>query len=165
MNRKKILTALGALFAIGAVVFLAYRYEQEQKDQACAFCERPLHKATAYRVSIGDQVKTACCPRCGMHYAVDHPGAVRQAWAADLNSGETVPATSAYYVAGGDVEYCTVRQAPVQREPQGVSVRAYDRCLPTMVAFKSRVEAEAYSAQHGGRILTYNEALNSVQRQ
>lgn len=163
MKGKKVLTTLAALLAIGAVVSLAFRYLQVPREQACAFCERPLHKATAYRVSLGDQVKTACCPRCGMHSAIDHPDAVRQAWAADLISGETVPAQSAYYVEGGDIEYCTVHQAPVQREPEGVSIRAYDRCLPTLVAFKFQVEAERYRAQHGGRVLNYTEAMASVQ--
>ncbi len=164
MKTREIVTSLVGLLALGVVVFVAYRYEQKPKEQACAFCERALHKETVYRLSLSDHVKTACCPRCGMHYSVDHPGAVRQAWATDLNSGETVPAQSAYYVEGGDVEYCTVHQAPVQREPQGVSVRAYDRCLPTLVAFKSPNEAQAYSAQHSGHVLNYTQAMESVGR-
>lgn len=53
----------------------------------------------------------------------------------------------------------------VEREPQGVAVRAYDRCLPTLVAFKTRSEAEDYRKQHGGRVLTFAEAMKSVQEQ
>jgi hypothetical protein len=51
------------------------------------------------------------------------------------------------------------------REPQGVSMREYDRCLPTLVAFKTPQEAETYQQQHGGRVLSYSQALARVQEQ
>ena len=53
----------------------------------------------------------------------------------------------------------------MEREPEGVRVRVYDRCLPTLVAFATRDEAETYRQQHGGRILTYTEAVESVRAQ
>jgi hypothetical protein len=51
------------------------------------------------------------------------------------------------------------------REPNGVSMRDYDRCLPTLAAFKTPQEAEAYQQQHGGRVLTFAQALASVNEQ
>jgi hypothetical protein len=51
---------------------------------------------------------------------------------------------------------------PVHREPQGVSLRAYDRGLPTLVAFRTSQGAAAYREQHGGEILTYEQALERV---
>jgi hypothetical protein len=84
------------------------------------------------------------------------------AWATDVNTGESVVAESATYVEGGDVQYCTHGDRPVAREPHGVSMREYDRCLPTLVAFKTPQEAEAYRQQHGGRVLSYFQALASV---
>jgi hypothetical protein len=53
----------------------------------------------------------------------------------------------------------------VTREPNGVSVREYDRCLPTLAAFKTPQEADLYQKQHGGRVLTYAQALDSVRAQ
>jgi len=104
----------------------------------------------------------ACCPRCGMHQMVSNPDLVRRAWATDLNSGETVPAQSAYYVEGGDVQYCAVGEKALDRKPEGVSVRAYDRCLPTLAAFRTARESEAYQRKHGGRVLSYDQALENV---
>jgi hypothetical protein len=97
-----------------------------------------------------------------MHYALNHPGKVNKVWATDLNSGESMPAETAYYDEGGNIDYCAARGEAVQRQPQGVWVRNYDRCLPTLVAFKTRAEAEAYQREHGGRILNYAEAVESV---
>jgi nitrous oxide reductase accessory protein NosL len=41
----------------------------------------------------------------------------------------------------------------------------YDRCLPALVTFKTRAEAETYRKEHGGRVLTYAEAVQSVGEQ
>jgi hypothetical protein len=100
-----------------------------------------------------------------MHHIINHPGLVRQAWATDFDSGHMIPAQSAYYDVGGDVQYCTAHASPVERTPLGVQVRTYDRCLPTMVAFSSRDEAETYRQQHGGRVVTYNQVLEHIRQQ
>jgi hypothetical protein len=95
-----------------------------------------------------------------MNQAQGKPG---QAWATDVNTGESVAAESATYVEGGDVQYCTHGDQPMTREADGVSIRTYDRCLPALVAFKTPQEAETYQQQHGGRVLNYEQALASVQ--
>lgn len=155
------ITAL-ALGAIAAVSIWAYRSVTRPPQDLCRVCERGLHAGVTYRLELSAGKEDACCPRCGMHYAIQHPGAVKKAWATDLTTGEFVAAQSAYYVEGGDVEYCTMHSSPVEREPQGVSVRDYDRCLPSMVAFRTEQEAAAYQKQHGGRVFDFARALESV---
>ena len=92
-------------------------------------------------------------------------GKLDHARATDVITGETIAAQSATYVEGGDVQYCTHGDQPVTREPNGVSVREYDRCLPTLAAFKTLQEADLYQKQHGGRILSYAQSLDSVREQ
>ena len=122
-----------------------------------------VHSVTAYRLNVNGHEVAACCPRCGMHAQVNQeqgkPGA---AFATDVNTGESIAAESATYVEGGDVQYCTHGDQPMARDPHGVSMREYDRCLPTLAAFKTLQEANAYQQQHGGRVLTYEQALASV---
>jgi hypothetical protein len=101
-----------------------------------------------------------------MHAQVNQEkGKPGKAWATDVNTGESVAAESATYVEGGEIQYCTHGNQPVTHEPNGVSVREYDRCLPTLAAFKTPQEAEVYQQQHGGRVLSYTEALDSVRKQ
>lgn len=159
--------SLVAIAAIAVTSFFAFRYEHHGTASAvCAFCDRTVHPGTAYHVTEGGRLMTACCPRCGMHAQVNREAnEPSQASATDVMTGETVPAGSATYVEGGDVEYCTHGDQVISREPHGVSRREYDRCLPTLVAFKTPQEAQAYQRQHGGRILTYPQALASVQAQ
>ena len=166
MKARETLVSLCALLAIGLVSLLAYRHEQRNSAaEICPFCERAVHSATAYRLKVGDRLVVACCPRCAMHLQVNHSGKISEAWATDVTTGERIAAETAVYIEGGDVQYCTHGQQPVTRQPQGASVREYDRCLPTLVAFKTQQAAQAYQQQHGGRILSYAQALADVKEQ
>src|ERR1039458_999995 len=167
MKVRDIVITLIALVAIGITSFFAYRYEQRRETTGmCPFCDRMVHSVTAYRVMDGDKMLAACCARCGMHAQVSGSQGNRgPAWATDVNTGEAVKADSATYVEGGNVQYCTHGDQPMTREPNGVSMREYDRCLPTLVAFKTAAEAEAYQQQHGGRVLGYPQAMASVRQQ
>jgi hypothetical protein len=165
VRAKSFLVTVAALVAIVGVSLLAYRWEVPRKPAICQVCGRDIPKQTAYRMDTAAGTIETCCPSCAMHYVLNHPGTVRQAWATDFGSGHTIPAKSAYYDEGGDVQYCTARHPPVERGPQGVRMRVYDRCLPTLVAFKTQQEAQAYQQQHGGRILSYTQALASVREQ
>jgi hypothetical protein len=167
MKVRDVVITLVALVAIGITSFFAYRFEQRRETAGmCPFCERMVHSTTAYRIKDGHELLAACCPRCGMHAQVSEThGNPGPAWATDINTGEAVAADSATYVEGGDVQYCTHGDQPMTRGPNGVSMREYDRCLPTLVAFKTPQEAQAYQQRHGGRLLSYPQALASVREQ
>jgi hypothetical protein len=114
-------------------------------------------------VETGKGTLTACCPRCAMHYMLDHADQIRGARATDYASGRLIDAKAAYYDEGGDLQYCTLHDPAVERGPNdGVRQRVYDRCLPVLVAFASRDDAEAYQRRYGGRVLDYEQALTSV---
>jgi hypothetical protein len=153
------LVSIGAVTALGYWAFLSV---SRPPEDLCQVCLRGLHPGVTYRLELAAGKEDACCPRCGMHYQIQHPGAVKKAWATDLNTGEFIAAESAFYVEGGDIEYCTRHSSPVQRAPQGLSVRDYDRCLPSLVAFRTQAEAEAYHNQHGGQVLDYQQAMERV---
>ena len=163
MKLKEGWVAAAALAAIVAVSILAYRHVQTTSARVCTLCEREVHPATAFHLTTEDETIHACCPRCGLHYALQHPESLTQAVATDANTLEEIAAESAYYVEGGDVEHCTLHQSPVVRTGQpGAAMRSFDRCLPNLVAFSTQTDARKYQASHGGRVLTYSEARESV---
>lgn len=163
MRAKPVLITFVALAAIVGVSFLAYRWEAPERPAICQVCGRVIPKETAFQLDTAKGTIDACCPGCALHYMLHHPGTVRKATATDFTSGRPIPAAQAFYDEGGDVQYCTLHQPPVERGPQGVSRRVYDRCLPVLVAFATRNEAEAYRQKHGGRVVTYDEALASLE--
>jgi hypothetical protein len=167
MKTREIIITFVALVAIAVTSFFAYRYEgRREMADTCPFCERMVHSSTAYRLTVNGHEVAACCPRCGMRAEVNREkGKLGGARATDVTTGETIAAESATYVEGGDVQYCTHGNQAVTREPHGVSVREYDRCLPTLAAFKTPQEADLYQKQHGGRVVSYAHALDSVREQ
>ena len=159
MRGKPLWTIAMALAVVAGLGLLAYRWEAPQQPAVCQICQRVVPKQTAFHLDTREGKIVACCPACAMHYMLHHPEGVPEALATDFNSGRMIPAAQAYYDEGGDVQYCTVMHSPVERGAEGVSTRVYDRCLPTLVAFKTPQEAEAYQQQHGGRVVNYEQAL------
>lgn len=170
MKPKEILISMAALLAIGLTSLVALRYEKKSAPLQCSLCNRPVSADMAYEIDVGSHIEYACCPRCGMHFHLsDQKGSasqpqIRRELATDFDTMVKIPAETAYYVEGGNVMYCA-HEHPVEREPHSISVREYDRCLPTLVAFKTIGGAETYQKQHGGRVLTYQEALESTRNQ
>ena len=160
---RKVIISISILAVAGLVGAAILRYEATRKaHQLCQVCTRPIHSGTGYRLALAKGSEVACCPRCGMHFALQHPGAVQAAYATDFYSGTEVPATIAYYVEGGDEEHCASVQPLVRKEQQGSASLAFDRCLPTVVAFAKESDAQKYRTEHGGKILSYAQAMENV---
>ncbi len=160
---KTILLTVVALAALAGLGLVTYRATASAQPLVCQICGRDVHKQVEFVVNTTKGELTACCPSCAMHYILSHPHEIRGARATDYSSGRLIDAHSAYYDEGGDVQYCTAHQPAVERGPaDDMQERVYDRCLPVLVAFTSRAEAEAYQRQHGGRVLTYQEAIQSL---
>jgi hypothetical protein len=165
MRKKPILMILLALAVLGAAGWLIHREVTPKQPAVCEICGRGITRQVEFRIETTHGTIHACCPSCAMHYVMNHPGEARKELATDFNSGRLVPARSAYYDIGGDVQYCTAHKSPLERTPMGVEERTYDRCLPVLVAFANKDEAEAYREKHGGLVVTYDEALRDVRQQ
>jgi hypothetical protein len=121
-------------------------------------CGRDECTALAFRVEYADGGSvTTCCPRCASHAVAEAGGReVSRLKARDFATGREVDARAAFYVDGSDVEHCmSRREAP---SPESCCrVLAYDRCLPSLIAFGTRESATAFAAEHGGTIRPFEE--------
>jgi nitrous oxide reductase accessory protein NosL len=125
--------------------------------KVCAVCQRDECKAMAFRVTLenGKTVET-CCPRCGMHYVEAMKQPARSLEATDFTTGHWVDATKATFVSGSDMKGCAMPAA--QRDAQGCCMyMAYDRCLPSLVAFADKPAAMEFQKQHGGDVQSFAE--------
>ncbi len=158
-----VILMIGLALGVG---FLVHRLTTPKHATVCEICGRHISKKVEFRIETNRGTIYACCPGCAMHYMIKHPGEARKELATAFTEGRLIPARSAYYDLGGDVQYCTRRDPAVQRVPgQGVEMRVYDRCLPVLVAFATKENAEAYQQAHGGRVVTYAEALQDLRQQ
>ncbi len=145
-----------ALFA-GAVYFLFLG-----QPVVCDHCGRPLHQETLYKVHLRDgEVTQACCPRCGLHFQQGRDDVVSLE-VADFRTSELLDATQAFYVEDSSVNRCYL-DTPVHRQIEGTeSTLAWDRCMPGLLAFESRQDAEEFRSEKGGFIMTYNQLLKEL---
>ena len=133
-------------------------YLSQQGHLDCDICSRHLHEEITYKIYLsGGEVLEACCPRCGLRFERSNDDVV-SAQVADFTTGEFVPAEEAFYVEGSLVELCAHDLA--QRDGMGVLYRlVWDRCLPSLLAFETRQQAELFRRQNGGEIKTYSHVI------
>lgn len=161
VNRLSIAVLIAAV-AVGAG-WLIHRELSPRRPAVCEICGRGIMRQVEFRIETAHGTIDACCPGCAMHHIMNNPGEARKEMATDFKSGRLIDARSAYYDMGGDVQYCTRHDPAVQRTPgHGVEMRVYDRCLPVLVAFASEDDAEAYRQQHGGRVVTFDQAFEET---
>lgn len=150
---SRILSFLIIVVLICTAGYYLYYY----KEPVCLVCERPLHKATHYRLHLSrGGIVEVCCPRCGLHFQQGRND-VHKVEVADFGSGELLDARQAYYVEGSSVHVCCF-EGDVQKDRSGVQYeRTWDRCLPSLVAFKNQEKANQFMGEHGGVLRVYSE--------
>ncbi|GAB4543973.1 MAG: DeoR/GlpR family DNA-binding transcription regulator [Anaerolineales bacterium] len=106
----------------------------------CAMCNKPAPRRTVFLLRQKDGTQTsACCPHCGlMLYAQRKDW---QAFAADYLHGHIVSAAHATYLIGGEVNVC---------------------CVPSVLSFGSRADAEKFQKGFGGKLANMNEAVRAL---
>jgi len=128
-------------------------------EAQCAQCGRMECRNMAFTVHLqgGKQVET-CCARCGLHYLQSERPAVESLTARDFDGAGEIDATRAFYVDGSDVTPCLAAGKPPLRDASGCCADpVYDRCLPSLIAFRSKQAAEAFAREHGGAVRAFAE--------
>jgi hypothetical protein len=129
----------------------------------CALCHRRVHAGMAVRVAVaGHAPETACCLRCAISYAEQTDKAVRVLSVTDYLSHTPISAASAVYVVDSAVEPCSGPPLEVPANRHGAPVLNWDRCLPSVIAFAARADAEEFQTQNGGRIESFHDLVQGT---
>lgn len=149
----RVLVSAFILLLAGGVVFLMFH----DPAPVCSICNRPILDATTCTVTLvkGDVVPL-CCPRCTMRFEQDRDD-VKSTEVSDFYSGEKLPITGAVYVEGSQVHPCCDHKG-VQMDRSGAQYEmTWDRCLPSLIAFKSPEDASEFSLMYGGKVRTFGD--------
>jgi hypothetical protein len=153
-----------AVVGIGAwLVYLVQSGRVATGNPVCSVCQRPLHPSQMFIVvsEIGRE-RRACCPRCGLRFAIESGQKPFQA--TDFSNGKRIAAETAFYLEGSDLMQCCA-SATMRSDSGRICEAHYDRCLPSLAAFANLPNARAYQHEHGGRLINLAEARTSVARQ
>jgi len=104
----------------------------------CAMCKKPISERTVFivRLESGEQ-KRACCAHCGLMIQ-SHAKDALQSLTADYLHGHIISANQAVYILGSELIIC---------------------CVPSVLSFGSRQDAEKFQKGFGGTIANIEEAL------
>lgn len=152
---------LAAAVILALAVGLAYYFWPAQ-EQLCPVCQRPIHRATSYYVTLGNgKTVELCCPRCGLRFQEDG-GDVRSVKVTDYESGKQLDPDKAVYVEGSSVHPCCT-QEEIMKDQAGMEYeRTWDRCLPSVIAFASKEAARRFQTQNGGELRTHEQLLAEI---
>jgi DNA-binding MarR family transcriptional regulator len=109
-----------------------------QSPTGCAMCGKLISERTVFivRLESGEQ-KRACCAHCGLMIQ-SHAKDTQQSLTADYLRGHIISADQAAYVLGSELTIC---------------------CVPSVLSFGSRQDAEKFQKGFGGKISNLEEAI------
>ncbi|GAB4506745.1 MAG: DeoR/GlpR family DNA-binding transcription regulator [Anaerolineales bacterium] len=114
---------------------------QEEKESACAMCGKPVSQRTVFIVKFENgQEKRACCAHCGLMLQSREQN-VWQSLTADYLYGHMISAGQAFYLIGSDLNIC---------------------CVPSVLVFGSKQDAEKFQSGFGGQLLDMNETIQHL---
>ncbi|MFZ5877907.1 MAG: DeoR family transcriptional regulator [Chloroflexota bacterium] len=105
----------------------------------CAMCGKTIHERTLFLFSLpnGEQ-RRACCAHCGLMLQAQTPNA-GQAMTADFLHRHIVSAGQAVFLLESELTVC---------------------CVPSVLSFGSRAEAERFQMGFGGRLANLRETVH-----
>ncbi len=164
-GRWKIGTFVGlvVICAVGLLGYFVWAGKIAGGKPTCDVCKRAIHTEISFRIARPDgSVKAVCCPRCGLGAVIQNGG--RALEAVDFTSRKPIRATEAIYLEGSDIMECCSTTGFRSEEGPYLEMD-YDRCMPSLLAFARREDAETVRKTHGGKIIGFEEAMQSVAHQ
>lgn len=113
--------------------------EEAPGDDLCAMCGKSNQGKKVFIIHLANgEQKHTCCAHCGLMLLTVTKGAW-QSLTMDFLHGHMVSANQAIYLIGCDLTVC---------------------CVPTILTFGSRTEAERFQAGFGGKLASMDETIH-----
>jgi len=162
-SRTGVFVGLALICVVAALGYFVWAGKIAGGKPVCEVCKRVIHTETSFKIARADgSMKATCCPRCGLTTIIQNGG--RALEAVDFSSKKRIGAAEAIYLEGSDIMECCT-DTGFRSNEGGYQEMEYDRCMPSLLAFVRREEAEPVRQKHGGTILSFEEARQSVVRQ
>lgn len=118
----------------------------------CWVCQREIHAPVRATLTLGSgKIVSACCPRCALHYEREGPEPVRVIRVTDYAGSGSLPMRQAFLVEGSDETPC-MHHPPIVDTAGTPMQMCYDRCMPSLIAFRAAAVARAFAEEHGGTL-------------
>ncbi|HNB40694.1 MAG TPA: DeoR family transcriptional regulator [Anaerolineales bacterium] len=112
-----------------------------EEPSSCAMCGKPASQRTIFIVKFdnGEELR-ACCAHCGLMMQSREKN-VWQSLTVDFLYGHMISAGQAYYLVGSELNIC---------------------CVPSILAFGSKADAEKFQKGFGGQLLDMENTIHHM---
>jgi len=146
------------LFGIG-LAYLAWSLTHSTTMQTCGACGRPVHAAARTEGRVDGSLELFCCPTCALTERRQTGEDVQVTRLTDHASGQPLDPQHALAVYESDFNMC-LRESVLRTDRSEAASLDFDRCAPSIVAFADQTEAQAFAAQHGGRVVPFAQLVS-----
>lgn len=160
MKFKGLIVAIVTLIVVGASAYAWMHYIVHPQPRECTYCLRPLHDNLRVTAEIDGKRAEVCCPHCAITEANQQHRPLRFIAVHDYVTAKTLRPEDAIYVEGSRVTACD--RDMHMNEMKETQDLAFDRCSPGTFTFANRPNAEAFVAENGGAILTFQQLMLEV---
>lgn len=127
----------------------------------CSECGRPVHLASRVDGESDGETLTFCCAACALRAGKQQDRDIRLTQVFDYESGEALSPDQAFAVMGSDVNHC-MRDHVLMDHHKEPSELQFDRCAPSILAFRNKRAAEAFQGRHGGAVTKFSDLEESM---
>ena len=136
-------------------------FESWLQPTGCAFCGRQVHAdmQVAFQKENEETVRMACCLRCVITEAEQTGDRIRVLWVSDYVSHDRLKPDKAICLVGSTINSDSGPPVEVPGSRREQSELKWDRCLPSVIAFRKRDEALKFQQRAGGDIQTFRDLV------
>lgn len=163
MGWRKLLAGIVVALGLGAVAYAAWHYVSERSNHSCHACARPVHAHSKTVAVVDGKKSTYCCPACALSEHQQSGKPVQVVELTDHVGGGALKPENSYIVRNSDVNHCMQHRPAVDENKQPLAVH-YDRCAPSVIAFRNATTAGEFAKAHGGQVLKFSDFASEFQR-
>jgi hypothetical protein len=158
MAKQKLTGAILAGVLLVGLVAGGFWLLQRRAPEVCNICQREIHAQSRAVMEANGKREPVCCVRCALTLARQRGKSVKLVEVTDYLTERALRPEDAFYVEGSRIVLCE-KHEPVMDPTKQAMERVFDRCVPSLYAFSSRADAEEFTRQNGGAVLTAAQVL------
>lgn len=160
MTTKRWLAVFAVVVVAAGLGYAGLRVYRASQPEQCYACVRAIHAHSRTVAIVNGKARTFCCPACALSEHEQEGKAVRVTELTSYLTGEKLTPDEAFIVKGSDVNMCAHARELVDEEKRPADLH-YDRCSPSMLAFRQKSEAREFARRHGGQVSSFDEIASA----
>ena len=164
MNGKPVFASIVAILVLAGLGYSGWRYVRERNDQTCRACARAVHSHMKTVGMVDGKRTVYCCPACALSDHQQSGNPVEVVELTDYSTNSPLKPENAFVVRNSSMNPCLQHHLPAVGEDSQPLESHFDRCAPSVLAFRDQRSARAFSGEHGGQATRFAEFAAAFQR-